>query len=263
MNIVVCVKQVPDPEQPASNFRVDPSGRRVQGDPNVRPVINGYDENAVEAALQLKEKHGGTVSIISLGPDSSRDVIKHALSMGADEGYLIQDPAFEEADFWVIANALAAGIRKLGPVDLVLCGRQASDDDAGQVGPGIAELLGLPCVTVLKAVEVTDGAVRVEQVLPDGFRAFSVRLPAVLTISNEYGRPRYPTTRGIMMAARKPITVWSAKDLELTEDQLRPRLQLVRYFIPVRESKCEFIEAETPEEAGVKLALRLREERLI
>lgn len=263
MNIVVCVKQVPDPEQPASNLRVDASGRRVTGDPNVRPVINGYDENAVEAALKLKEAQGGKVSILSLGQESARDVIKHALSMGADEGYIVEDAAFEEADPLLIANALAAAIRKIGETDLVLCGRQASDDDNGQVGPMLAEVLNLPCVTVLRAVQAQDGNLRVEQVIPDGFRAFQVPLPAVLTISNEYGKPRYPTTRGIMLAARKQITSWSAADLGLSGEALNPRLQHVRFFVPVRESKVEFISGETLEEAGEKLAQRLREERII
>ena len=263
MNIVVCVKQVPDPEQPASNLRVDANGRRVTGDPNVRPVINGYDENAVEAALRLKEAQGGKISILSVGAESARDVIKHALSMGADEGYIVEDPALSEADPWMIASALGAAIGKIGDTDLVLCGRQASDDDNGQVGPTLAEVLGLPCVTVLRAIQAQNGSLRVEQLIPDGFRAFQVPLPALLSISNEYGKPRYPTTRGIMLAARKQITAWSAAELGLGPEALKPRLQHVRYFIPARESRVEFITGETLEEAGEKLALRLREEKLI
>jgi len=181
----------------------------------------------------------------------------------ADEGYIVEDPALSEADPWMIASALGAAIGKIGDTDLVLCGRQASDDDNGQVGPTLAEVLGLPCVTVLRAIQAQNGSLRVEQLIPDGFRAFQVPLPALLSISNEYGKPRYPTTRGIMLAARKQITSWSAADLGLGPEASKPRLQHVRYFIPARESRVEFITGETLEEAGEKLALRLREEKLI
>src|SRR4030042_1764848 len=144
MELIVCVKQVPDPEAPPASFKVDTAANKVIPPPGVPPVLDPYAEYAVEAALKVKDAVGGKVTAISLGPDQVRDVIKKPLSMGADELILLEDNAFADGDSWSTAYALAMAIKKLGNVDLVLCGRQAADWDSGQVGLGIAGLPGLP-----------------------------------------------------------------------------------------------------------------------
>ena len=144
INIVVCAKQVVDPETPASAFRIDSESKRVVPAAGVPPVVNGFDENAVEAALQLKENGGANITVISIGSDFVMDVMKKPLSMGADELILIDDPLTAELDAFATAQALAEAIKKVGEFDLVLCGRQASDCDNSMVPLGVAELLGLP-----------------------------------------------------------------------------------------------------------------------
>jgi electron transfer flavoprotein beta subunit len=153
MKIVVCIKQVPDPEAPASAFKIDPATNRVVPPAGVPPVVNGFDEQAVEAALRIKDKKADTqVLVLSVGPDGAREAIKKALAMGADEGYLVNDRATDDSDAFGTSYILAQAIKKIGGADLVLCGRQASDWDQARVPSGIAEQLGLPCVTLAKAV---------------------------------------------------------------------------------------------------------------
>ena len=263
LNIVVCAKQVVDPETPASAFRIDPEANRVLPAAGIPPVVNGFDENAVEAALQLKESVGAEVTVVSVGRGFVMDVMKKPLSMGADNLILVDDPAVEELDAFATARALAEAIRKIGDFDLVLCGRQASDWDNSMVPLGVAEILGLPCVTLAQKIEVEDDGIVVQRALTDGYEVVKAPLPALVTVSNELGEPRYPTLRGIMMAGRKSPTVWSASDLDLDEGSLSPKLSLEELYVPVSDQQCEFIEGEDEAEAGRNLALRLREARLI
>jgi electron transfer flavoprotein beta subunit len=235
--------------------------------PGIAPVISQFDAVAVEAALRIRDALGeGKITVVSLGPEASRDVIKHSLAMGADEGVLLTDKAFEEGDHCATANALAAAIQKLAPFDLVFCGRQAVDWDMGVVGSILAEILNLPSVTLAKGVEVRDGKVMVERILVDGIEMVEAPLPALITVSNELGEPRYPQLRQIMAAARKEVSVWSAGDIGLDASKVGPGgslLNVERLYVPVRESQCEFVEGETPEEAAQKLAQKLREAKLI
>lgn len=266
MNIIVCVKQVPDPEAPPASFRIDPEAKRAVPPQGVSPVISPFDEQAVEAALRLKDKGGTKVTVLCKGTDLVSNVVKKPLAMGADELVLLQDPALEGGDSYSTAVALAAAIRKIGQFDLVLCGRQAADWDVGQVGSGLAELLKLPCVTLARKVEAQDGRIRVERVVTDGYEVVECPLPAVVTVSNELGEPRYPTLRGIMGAARKQPTVWTAKDIGLDGSQAGKavaRAEVLKLFIPTKQSKCEIVSADTPQEAAAKLALRLREAKLL
>jgi electron transfer flavoprotein beta subunit len=264
VNIIVCAKQVIDPEMPASAFRVDREAKRVVPPTTIPPVVNGFDEQAVEAALRIKDAKGAKVTVVSMGKAFSMDVMKKPLSMGADELVLLQDPAFENiVDSFFTAQILATAIRKIGEYDLILCGRQASDWDNAQVPLGIAELLGIPCVTIAKKVEVGDGTVVVERVLPEGTEVVEAPLPVLVTVSNELGQPRYPTLRGIMAATRKQPTIWKAEDLGIDLSQLQPRLDLLDLFIPEKKKMCEVIEGEDEADAGRKLALKLREAKLI
>ncbi|MEE9202162.1 MAG: electron transfer flavoprotein subunit beta/FixA family protein, partial [Dehalococcoidia bacterium] len=192
-NMIVCAKQVPDPEAPPGSLKVDSAANKVVLPPSVSPVISPFDEQAVEAALRIKDAQGGTITVITLGNNLQRDVVKKPLSMGADELILLEDPAFEGGDAWSTATALAAAIKKVGDYDLIFCGRQAADWDAGQVGLGLAEMLGLPVVSVAQKVEVMDGKARVERVIPDGYEVVETPTPALITVSNEVGEPRYAT----------------------------------------------------------------------
>ena len=260
--MIVCCKQVLDPEAPPATFKVDPATNKVVPPQGVPPVISPFDEQAVEAALRIKDAKGGKITIISLGTGLLRDVVKKPLSMGADDLVLLEDPAFAEGDSWSTAYALAMAIKKVGKFDLIFCGRQAADSDSGQVGSAIAEILGLPAVTVARKVEILDGKARVERVAADGFDVIEVSLPALITVSNELGAARYPTIKGIMGAKRKEPTLWKPADIGVDPAQVGVagrRTKLARLFQPVREAKCELVAADTPEEAAVKLALKLRE----
>ena len=267
MHIVVCVKQVPDWDIPPSSFKVDEATNKVMSPPGVAPVVSQFDGIGVEAAMRVKDQQPDTkVTIVSMGPEGARDAIKHSLAMGADEGLLLTDPLFDDLDWYQIALVLSAAIKKLGDVDLVVCGRQAVDWDMGVTGSGIAELLGWPALTIGKDVQVRDGTVVVERVLMDGFETVEAPLPAVATVSNELGEPRYPKLQQIMQAARKQVTIWSAADLGLDAGQLGPegrKLTLERLYIPVSETECELIEGDTPEEKAQNLVRKLREAKLI
>ncbi len=266
MNIIVCVKQVIDPEAPPASFKVDATSNKLELPPDIWPVLDPYSEYALEAALRLKDAHGGQVTAVSLGTNLLREVIKKPLSMGADELVLLEDEAFAEGDSWSTAHALAMAIKKLGGYDLILCGRQAADWDAGQVGSGIAEILGLPSVIVARKIDISDGKAIVERVTTDGYEAIEVPLPSLITVSNEIGQPRYPTIRGIMAAKKKEPTIWQPADIGLEPSQVGAagrHSQLIKLFQPVRENKCELIEGETPEEMAVNLAEKLREAKLL
>ena len=267
MNIIVCVKQIPDPETPSASFRVDEAAKRVVPAQGIAPVVNPYDPQATEAALRLKDAAGeGKVTVISLGPDSARDAIKHALAMGADEGVLLNDPSFEGIDNFQTAVALAKAIQKVGPFDLILMGRAAADWDMGVVPTGVGEILGVPVVTVAKAIDRTGSGIKVERVLDDGFQTVEVGLPAIVSISNEFGEPRYPQLRQIMLAAKKTVQVWSAADIGLGGDETGAAnrwLPLEALYVPKVESNVEIIEGETPEEKARTLAQKLRAAKLV
>ncbi len=263
MNIIVAVKQVPNPDTPANQFKIDDAAKKLVPPAGVQMVMNGYDENAVEAALQLREAKGGNVTVITLGPASARETLKRAIAMGANNAILIDEPALYDGDSFTTAYALAKAIEKVGPFDLILCGRQASDTDAGQVPMGIAELLGLPGVTPVQRLEADGSTVRVERIIEDGAEVLEVQLPAVIAVSSEINTPRYPPLRGIMQAGRAQIPVWKAADLGLDPAKLKPRVTTQRLYQATREQRCEFVEADSAAEAGVKLALKLREAKLV
>jgi electron transfer flavoprotein beta subunit len=266
MNIIVCLKQVIDPEAPPASFKVDGVGRTVTLPSSISPVIDPYAEYALEAALRIKDAQDCKITALSLGAELSRDVVKKPLAMGADELILVEDEAFSGGDSWTTAYALAMAVKKIGDYDLIFCGRQASDWDAGQVGLGIAEILGLPGVTLARKVEVVDGKGRVERVTDEGYDAVEVSLPAVVTVSSEVGEPRYPTIKGIMAAKRKEPIVWKPADIAVEPAQVGTagRLaELVKLSPPIHEGKCEIVEGETPEEAAANLALKLREIKVL
>jgi electron transfer flavoprotein beta subunit len=181
--------------------------------------------------------------------------------MGADEGVHINDPALNDADHWATAEALAAAIQKLAPYDLIIAGRQAVDWDMGVVGSTIAEILGVPVVTIAKDLRYENGKVIVERVLLDGFEIVESPTPCVVTVSNELGEPRYPQLRQIMLAARKEVKAWTLSDLGIPAPKNRVNLEAL--FVPETKVETEFIDGDSPQEKAVKLAERLREAKLI
>jgi electron transfer flavoprotein beta subunit len=266
MNIIVCVKQVIDPEAPPASFKIDAASGKVVPPPGVSPVVDPYGEYAVEAALKIKDATGGKITVLSLGVNLLRNVIKKPISMGADELVLLEDDAFIEGDSWSTAHALALAVKKIGEFDLVLCGREASDTNAGQVGSGIAEILGVPSVTLAKKIDSINGKAKVERVTADGYEVLEISLPALITVSNEIGEPRYPGIKGIMAAKKKEPIVWKPADIGVEPSQIGAagrRSQSLKLFQPVREGKCEVIPGETPEEAGANLASKLREAKIL
>ena len=267
MDMIVCVKQVIDPEAPPASFVVDDVRKMVTLPPNIFPVIDPYAEYALEAALRIKDsQESSKITALSLGAELSREVMRKPLAMGADELVLLEDEVFDGGDSWSTACALAAAIKKIGSYDLIFCGRQAADWDAGQVGLGVAEILGLPSVTLAQKIEISGDKARVERKTDGGYEVVEVSLPAVITVTNELGEPRYPTIKGIIAAKKKEVVIWKPADIGLEPAQVGAqgrRLRLLKLYQPVPEGKCEIIDGETPEEAAVNLALKLRDAKVL
>jgi electron transfer flavoprotein beta subunit len=267
MRIVVCVKEVLDPDA-VNNYAL--AGRLEIGEDGktltqtaIPRLMNGFDEQAIEAALRLRDAGVDcTITVASVGADPA-DMLKHSAALGADEIAAIPvDPA--ALDYHAVASLLAAYIRSIGGADLVLCGRQASDDDQGVVPALMGEILGMPVAAVARAVESVDGsALRVTRVTPDGDEVIEVACPAVVTISNELGDPRYPTAANKIKARRKKPTIVSVEELGLPPEELQPRVTFTRQFVPTVQGNCEFISGETAAEKADSLIARLREESVI
>ncbi len=264
MNIVVCIKEIPDPEATIDSFKLDSANKMLVSSSKVLKVVNPFDEQAVEAALRIKDAMGAKVTILSLGQNLDRVVVKKPLHMGADELILLEDEAYVGGDSWATAEALSAAIRKIGDCDLVLCGRQAADSNAGQTGTAIAALLDLPCVTVARKITIADRKATVERVITNGYETVEVQLPAVITVSNELGQARYPAIKNIARSnAIKPI-IWKPADLGLEACGAQAkRIATTDLYLPVFEATCEVIGGDTVQEAAQNLAVRLREERIL
>ena len=266
MHVIVCVKQVPDPEVPPAKFKIDPATKKVVPPPGIPPVISVFDERAVELACRLKEKYQAKITAITMGPGKVSDVVKHALAMGADEAIILQDAAFEESDSFGTAYILSQAIKKIGDYDIILCGRQAADWDTGQTGPILGEILGVSIVTVAKDIEVDNNKIKVTRVLDDGLEIVETPLPCLITVSNEVGLPRLPSGMGIIQAARKQVPTCTAQDINTDPTKMGSagaHTEISSLFIPVRDTTCEIITADSPAEAAIKLAMKLREAKVI
>jgi electron transfer flavoprotein beta subunit len=263
INIIVLAKQVPDPEGPPTSFEVNPTEKTVTAR-GIPPVINPFDENALETAIRIKEEQGGKITLLTLGKGISRAVILKAVAAGADGSCLVEADEFDSPllDSHATAKLLAAAVGKMGEYDLILSGRQASDTNAGQVGIGLAQLLGIPAVTVAQKVEVEGGKAVVERVMPDGYEVVEAPLPALVTVSGEIGDLRYPSLQAIKAAKELPQTVLTASDLGVDASRLG-LVETTALAAPSRERSCTIIEAETPEEAGEKLVERLIGDKVI
>lgn len=256
INIIVCMKQVLDPEAPASTFSVDAAARKVV-QRGVPPVLNPYDENALEAALRIKGSQESQITVISMGRSISKPIARKALAAGASAMVILEDAAFEELDSYGTASVLAGAIGRLGKYDVIFTGRQAADTNAGVVGSALAEILGIPCVTIARKVELNSGRAKVERVISDGYEVIEVPLPALITVSHESGSLRSVNVRELMAAQKMPITTWNAADLGIQPSQMN-RTRLVNLSIPTREVKCEMVKGESEEESGKNLASKLK-----
>ncbi|RJP70295.1 MAG: electron transfer flavoprotein beta subunit/FixA family protein [Candidatus Abyssobacteria bacterium SURF_17] len=263
LRIVVCLKQVPDPEAPVSAYRIDSAAKRVTPI-GVPPVLSPFDENALELALRLRERHGGKVTAVSVGSNLSKAVLRKALSAGADELILVEDPAFSPdfLDGYGTVLVLAQTINKLGAPHIILTGRQAADTNAGVVGLFLAEALGIVAVTLARGATIEDGNIRVERVLPDGLEVVIATMPALLTVTQEAGELRNISIKNMRDAKNKPLKHWKAADLGMHVIPDR-RLMLEELAAPARERKCLIIEGGSPDEVGKKLALRLRNDNVL
>ena len=269
LRIVVCAKEVLDPDA-VNNYALE--GKLVIGDDgksltqaSIPRLMNAYDEQAIEAALRIRETGTAcTITVVSVG--DGLDILKHAASLGVDEPVAIAADA-GALDHHGVARLLAAFVQSRGGADLVLCGRQASDDDQGVVPALLGEHLGLPVVTIARSVDVTAAGdafgVRVVRVTPDGDETVAVGAPAIVTISNELGQARYPTMAGRMAARKKKIASVTPADLGVAPDALRPRVSVVKQFVPTVKSTCEIIAGGTPAEAAANLIARLRAESVL
>ncbi|MBP7735354.1 MAG: electron transfer flavoprotein subunit beta/FixA family protein [Spirochaetes bacterium] len=266
MRIIVCIKQVPDPEGPPSSFIVNADTNRVEPK-GIPPVLSIFDENALEAALRIKEAAGGqcTITVLSLGKKISDAVMQKALAVGADELFKVEDESLDPADCdsFRTADAIAAAIKSIGEYDLILVGRQAADWNAGQTGIGVACILGLPVITMARKIIINDNGVRVERLIPGGYEVVQSPMPAVVMVSNEIGQLRYPTMIQRREAKSKPITHWNAEKIGFNGEAAN-RVVIRKLYEPeVKKRRCSVIEGESLEEAGKKLAERLKADKII
>ena len=232
MRVLVCIKQVPDTTQ----VRINPETNTLMRE-GVESIINPFDTYAIEEGLRLREKLGGTVTVLSMGPPQVQDALREAISLGVDEAYLISDRAFAGADTLATAYTLAAGIKKIGEADIIILGRQAIDGDTGQVGPGLAENLAIRHITDVRKIESVDeaGVVIVERLLEEGYVRLKTKLPLLITVVKEINEPRLPSLKGKLRAKKVDITVLSQGDIEVDPDRIGlsgSPTQVMRIFTP-------------------------------
>lgn len=258
MNIIVCIKQVPE----TTEVRINPETNTLIRE-GVKSIINPFDMYAIEEAVRLKERFGGKVSVVTMGPPQADGALREAISMGADEGYLVCDRAFAGSDTWATSYTLAGAIKKIGAFDLVICGKQASDGDTAQVGPGISTHLDIPQVTYVKKVEeATDKYMRVERMLEEGYEIIETPLPALLTVVKEINEPRIPSLKGLMRAKSAKITTFTQKELNLDPQQIGlcgSPTQVVKIFTPAPRCGGQMLTGEIPDIAK-KLADLIKDE---
>lgn len=261
MNIVVCIKQVPD----TSEVQVDPEKGTLIRE-GVPSIVNPFDKHAVEAALQLREEHGGKVVIMTMGPPQAKEALKECLAMGADEAVLLSDKAFAGADTWATSYTLATAIKVKYDYDLIMCGKQAIDGDTAQVGPGIAEHLNIPQVTYVQEIKnIEDDKITTVRMIDGGLETIESSLPLLLTVDKSINEPRYPTIKGTMKANRTEIPTLTAEELEMDPDSIGLQgspTEVKKVFPPEARGEGEMIEGE-PEEAAKELVQKILDLKIV
>lgn len=246
MNIIICIKQVPE----TTEVRINPETNTLIRE-GVKSIINPFDMYAIEEGIRLKEKFGGKVTVLTMGPPQAEQALREAISLGADDAVLVCDRAFAGSDTWATSYTLASAIRKIGAADLIICGKQASDGDTAQVGPGISTHLDIPQVTYVKKIEeVKDAKMRLERMMEEGFEIIEMPLPGLITVVKEINEPRLPSLKGMMKSKSAKITVWSQKELDLDPQSIGlcgSPTQVVKIFTPPQRSGGQVLAGETSE----------------
>ncbi len=243
MNVVVCLKQVPG----ITEVKIDPQTNTLirQG---IKNIINPFDTYALEEGVRIKERGGGKITVISMGPPQAEEALREALSLGADEAILLSDKVFAGADTLATACTLTGAINKLGQYDVIICGRQTVDGDTGQVGPELAEMLGIPFVAyVSKIEEIANGHMRVQRMIEEGHEVIEAPLPAVITVVKEINAPRLPSLRGITKSKSALIPVWTAQDLAIDQNMVGlagSATRVIKIFFPQRTCQGEIFQGE-------------------
>lgn len=266
MNIIICIKQVPD----TTNVKVNPETNTLIRE-GISSIINPFDMYAIEEGLRLKEKFGGKVTVISLGPPQAIKALKEAVGMGADEAISLSDRAFAGSDSWATAYTLSLAIKKMGAFDIILCGKQAIDGDTGQVGPGIASQLGITQLTyVFKIVRLDPeaGTLTVERLLEEGREIVEAKLPALLTVVKDINQPRSTSLFHIRRASKLIIPTWTVADLPGADPSnlglKGSPTQVIRIFSPPKhEGVLELIKADSAEESAAILADKIIAEKIL
>ena len=255
MNIVVCVKHIPDPNLPP-----EMDGNRLKRE-GVQGVLDPGDECGVGAGLQLKEAHGGEVTLVSMGPATAMEAIRRGLSMGADKGVLVTDDALQGADALVTARVLAEAIKRSGSFDLVIAGVESTDGYTGTMPSTLAEFLGVPQITYAKKIHGVDGSIRADRQTVDGYHVVEAPLPALITVTAGVNSPRYASFKGIMAAKKKPVETLSVADLGLAAQDVSP-LQRVSNVSSAEERKAGEV-VEDDGTAAQRVAQFLKEAKVI
>lgn len=261
MNITVCIKQVPE----TSKVKINPETNTLIRE-GVQSIINPFDLYALEEAVRLKEAHGGVVRVLTMGPPQAETALREALSLGADEAYLISDRAFAGADTWVTAYTLTAAVRKMGQTDLIICGKQAIDGDTAQVGPSLADQLGIPFVAFVRKVQsVGSDELVVERMFEEGYEVVRMPLPGLLTVVKEINEPRLPSLKGKMRAKKAEINTYGRDDLDVQDLYIGldgSPTQVVKMFSPdLKRSGVKW--QEDPEKMAGKLVRGLKDQGII
>ena len=262
LNMLVCVKQVPD----TTNIKIDPVTNTLIRE-GVPSIVNPFDAYALEVAVGVKEKYGGTVTVVSMGPPQAKEALKECLSKGADKAYLMTDRAVGGSDTLATSYILSCVVRKLGPFDIIFCGKQAIDGDTGQVGPEMAQHLGFPQITYATAVDCADGKLQVRREIDEGWEVIGTTLPAIVTVNKTEKEPRMATLRSRMAANRAVIEEIHCADIaDMDMDRVGLKgspTKVRRTFVPDRSKNGIKIQGKDAEDSAKELVDLLAEKHLI
>lgn len=261
MNIIICIKQVPD----TTEVRINPETNTLVRE-GVESIINPFDLYAIEEGVRLKEEHGGKVTVLSMGPPQVEAALREAISLGVDESVHLCDRAFAGADTWATSYALAKGIEKIGNFDLIICGKQAIDGDTAQVGPGVAVQLDIPQIMYVKKIEeIRDKTIRAQRMTEEGYEVIEGDLPVLISVVKEINEPRLPSLKGKLRAKKAEIMTWNAGDIGADEQLVGLNgspTQVVKIFSPPPREGGEIFRGE-PAEMVEQLTAALERQKII